>query len=209
MRGDQTHLLRPQAQYIGGSQIRFGHRLVRLHDFRAQNCVPRNAGAFRHVQHQNDVAIRKRRNNASGLESREAAERIGPRIQPMPCQIQLIHFLGRNAGGINSIVRQHRQQVLAVQDVEPCEGPPAAAYFLHGRTIPATPCVGEFRRIDAINRMPRQKQGCVARHAAAPIHDRAEYIEYQCFNAAQCHHVSHPLVLPATNVTAVINGPSL
>ena len=169
------------------AQIGLRLRLVGARHLGAEDHVPGQPGALGHVDHQRDVAVGERREDEPALQPAQAFDRVRPRVEPVPGAIEVID-LGLAQPADRMLVEQ-RQQVLAVQVVEPGPGAPAAPDLLQRRLIARPPGIGEGMPVARDPPRTERRSG-LARDALAPVHDRAEHVEAQRLDVRKAHRLS-------------------
>ena len=78
-----------EIERIDGGEIDVRLRLVVARDVGAQDRIPAQFVAPREIGHQSDVAVGAGRDQELGAEPRETALHIGPRIEPVPGEIEI------------------------------------------------------------------------------------------------------------------------
>ncbi len=173
---DHHAFTRRQVERFTGSEIDARLGLVVARDLGAEDRIPREAVAAGDVDHQRDIAVRDRREQATTLEPREAGCRIRPAVEPVPRQIEIArHLLGE---AVDAETRQDALEIVPVQHVELAERDAAAAHLLHRRLVLVPPGIGEGKPVELVAGRRKNALG-LARDAAAPIDHGAEDIEEQ------------------------------
>ena len=75
-------------------------RLEVARDVGAQDCFPRNIVAPRDIDNQRDVAVRARSQNELALRPHEAGHDVGPRIEAMAGEVEIVGSLRRPEFGL-------------------------------------------------------------------------------------------------------------
>ena len=110
------------------------------------------------------------------LEQGQAAPRIRPGVQPVPDAVQVVDFvLGEPFDGE---AREQLVQDHAVQLVDVHPGQLARTHARHRRPVAGAPGVGEGVPVDG-ELFPAAERAAFADDRTAPVHDRAENVEYQ------------------------------
>ena len=118
-----------QIERVRGGEIDVRLGLVVARDVGAQDRIPAQFIAPRDIGHQRDVAVGAGREQELGAEPREAARHVGPRIEPVPGEIEIGEHVGRNALDVE--LRERAVEHLAMQHVELHELAAAGADLLH------------------------------------------------------------------------------
>src|SRR5690606_7839596 len=128
-----------------------------------------NAGMFRHVGEQREVAVRQRADREAAAQALEPRDRVGPGIEAVPDEIEPP---ARRFVDLYAMLREQVVEDHAMELVDPGPAQLAAATAVHGRRIAGPPFVRELAARDA------EPQGVdLPRDGAVPVDDRAEDVE--------------------------------
>ena len=184
MRGDHHDVADLQVQEFRSRPVDLRVRLVVPRQLRSEDAVPRQARELRKVRHQRDVPVRERRDDESGLQSRQAAYRIGPRAQPVPRVIEGADLvLGEpfHPEVNEDLVEDHPMQHIELGPWQ-LTGPHA----IHARTIASTPGIGELLGVDLQPLLLRELRDLL-RYRRPPVDDRAERVKDECLHSGELH----------------------
>src|SRR5437867_3381277 len=174
VRGDHHALCGTETEKVGRDEIRLGIRLVVTRNLGAEHDVPGQSRAAGHVHDQRHVAIRERGEDVRAPEPREPGDGVGPRIESMPCAIQMVDLV--RGQPTDAELAEQSLEAHPVEIVELRPRKRTRAHALHHRLIERAPGVRELRPVDT-EAPGLAERFAFADDAAPPVDDGAEDVE--------------------------------
>jgi hypothetical protein len=171
VRRHHHHFVWRAIEGITGRAIDLQLGLVVARMLGTEDRVPVPAVAARQRGHQRDVAVGAGREQELGAQAGERGRHVRPGVEAVPSERELAP---RTLVRVVPEVVEHDVQVASVQHLELAKRDTASAHLFHRRLVLGAPGIGQRAGfVGAHMQMAPQ----LARHAAAPIDERAEDVE--------------------------------